>query len=668
MVRRRLIRGLLLTLALVAFLPPLVLAISLVALDSDVGRAFARAHLAGLLTRSLGERVEIASVVDLKPGRIAMEGLTLGDGDTPLEFDEVALDLRLAQILPPRLHLDLSLEGFRSTASRSSDGSWRFGGLGAAAEGESSSVPRWIAELDVRARGGLLKVSGVGAGDLHFDGLSLDARLWVGLLGGMVLEIERLESDLGSGSRLTMTGGMDLGEAGAIHGRMLFDPLVVGDLGDALAPLRPEIRLLGHLALDGNIDRPRVEGDIRSGDARMTGRLGWEASGPDAQGRANLTLDVRRVDVPSLVADGPDLELNGRADVEARLGPGGFESPSGWLRLEESSAFGFDLAEVRFELEAGGPAPSFDLRAATRDEGLSLEARGTIDERGDYRSSLEGVLRLRSVEGLPAGWGSYLRGSDLRLEVGADLEDPFGPRPTAALTVEIGPGRLRGLPLDGGGLRGSLAPGLLELDRLWLRADRSDLVGEGAIRSAGGDRPAEIEAVFRGPLSLGLLSDVYGVLRTDARIWGPLDAPSVSATLESEGEIDAGIFYGEVSGRIEGESLGAPGSTASLSLEGLLSPVGLPAQLFGRDERPAKLDARWRSDARAVQDVAVALEFGGGGPGLSLEARAEIAGETRLEVPRFDFRPVVGDPGRLIEPIRMRVAETGVRVEALRHE
>ena len=142
MVRRRLIRGLLLTLALVAFLPPLVLAISLVALDSDVGRAFARAHLAGLLTRSLGERVEIASVVDLKPGRIAMEGLTLGDGDTPLEFDEVALDLRLAQILPPRLHLDLSLEGFRSTASRSSDGSWRFGGLGAAAEGESSSVPR----------------------------------------------------------------------------------------------------------------------------------------------------------------------------------------------------------------------------------------------------------------------------------------------------------------------------------------------------------------------------------------------------------------------------------------------------------------------------------------------------------------------------------------------
>jgi hypothetical protein len=663
---RRLLRGLMLTLAATVLLPPAVIVLALVALDSDRGRAFARGQIAELLTGSLEGRVEIASVVDLTPDRIALEGLSLGDGDAPLEFDRVVLDLRLAQILPPRLHLELSLDGFRSTVSRSGDGTWEVGGWKSTGEGESPSVPRWIAELDVLARGGELKVTGVGNEALLFEGLSLDARLWVGLLGGMALELQRLETDLGRESRLSLTGAMDLGEGGTIHGRLLFDPLWVGDLGDAAAPLLPGTRLLGHLSLDGTLDEPRIEGDLRSGDAHLTGDLRWQASGPDAQRRVELTLDARGVDLRALVADGPETWLNGRAELEARSGPGGFGSPSGWVRLEESSAFGFDLAGVGFELEAEDRATSFDLRASTPGEGLSFEARGTIDAGAGYRSSLQGGLWLRSPQGLPAGWDSYLHGSDLRLEVEADLEDPFGALPTAALEVGIGPGRLRGLPIDGGGLRGSLTPGRLELDRLWLRADRSDLVGEGTIRSAGGDRPAEIEAALRGPLSLGLLTDVYGVLRTDARIWGPVDAPSVSATLESEGEIDAGIFYGEISGRLEGESLGAPGSGASLSLEGLLSPVGFPAQLFGRDERPARLEARWRSDAGPTDNISLALEFGGEGPGLSLEARAEVADETRVVVPRFDFRPVVGDPGRLIEPVRMQIEETGLRVEAMR--
>jgi hypothetical protein len=513
---RRLLRGLMLTLAATVLLPPAVIVLALVALDSDRGRAFARVQIAELLTGSLEGRVEIASVVDLTPDRIALEGLSLGDGDAPLEFDRVVLDLRLAQILPPRLHLELSLDGFRSTMSRSSDGTWEVGGWKSTGEGESPSVPRWIAELDVLARGGELKVTGVGNEVLLFEGLSLDARLWVGLLGGMALELQRLETDLGRESRLSLTGAMDLGEGGTIHGRLLFDPLWVGDLGDAAAPLLPGTRLLGHLSLDGTLDEPRIEGDLRSGDAHLTGDLRWQASGPDAQRRVELTLDARGVDLRALVADGPETWLNGRAELEARSGPGGFGSPSGWVRLEESSAFGFDLAGVGFELEAEDRATSFDLRASTPGEGLSFEARGTIDAGAGYRSSLQGGLRLRSPQGLPAGWDSYLHGSDLRLEVEADLEDPFGALPTAALEVGIGPGRLRGLPIDGGGLRGSLTPGRLELDRLWLRADRSDLVGEGTIRSAGGDRPAEIEAALRGPLSLGLLTDVYGVLRTDA--------------------------------------------------------------------------------------------------------------------------------------------------------
>ncbi len=662
-------RGLLAVLAAVA----LGVAFLAVVLPREATRAWVRPHLAALLQEALQEPVEIAAVRALSPSGLTLAGVSIGGGEPIVRAGSVDVQIALGRLLPPRLTIEARLTDVELFVERQTDGTWNIERLAGDGEGGEVALPGWIAGVRFSMQGGRVRLEGLAPRVLRVVDVELEGALDLGRRRRPTVAIEALSATVGEASQVDLDATVSLDGEPRVQARLAFEPLVAADLAGLLATATAEAQVRGEVRVEGRVTRPRIGLDLATGDGRLAATA--EVDAQDAATRIDLTFESRALDLRPWWTEAPVSSLDARGELGIGLAAGTLERVDGRIELDEGRFFDIEMgaAEVLAETEDG--AVALRLTAATTDESVRVSATGRFGLLAPPPIRAEGLVRLRTPAGTTGVFGGHLAGSDLEARLALEVADPGADAPTAGLTVGIGRGRLRGLPIDGADLRAELTPEILRLERFWVGADRTNLEAEGWMQLVGDPAERAVGGTLRGPLSLPLFVDAYGVVQTDLTFWGTMEDLGLAATLASVGSIEAPGVDGTFSARIDGAHIGGSQGAAVLALDAALQGEGAVARVFGREERPAVLRARWSravpasgANEAAVRDrIEVDASVGAGGAGLDLAAVVESAeAQTRLSVSQLEVRPVVGPAWTVDAPASIRLGADRIDVDAAR--
>lgn len=671
---RRCLRLLVATVLVVVALVGLLAAAVWVVLPLDATREWVRTELQTTLATALDDRVGIEEVAHLSPVGITLTGVSIGAKPAIVRAESLRVALEIPRLFPPRVAFSVSLVRPEVDLERASDGRWnveRLGGEAKAGPDDDSGpgIPRWLAQVDARIEDGRVHIGGLAPEPLELSAISLDGRLWVGILRSSVVEIDALSAKLGAGSRLDLHGTYELEGAERLRAKLRAHPLVGTDLAGLVPSLRPAATVEATVEVDGTLEEPGLKIDLVSGEAHVVASGDLRPKGDEQA--VTVTLDATAVDPGLLFEGAPGGDVTAHVEGSASLSGDELRRLDGRVEVTDSRLFDVDIRSFSVAAETRNGDVDVRLEAATPDDGVRTNLTGSVQLGAPHRTRVGGDVHLGDPAALTEELRGYLSGSELDATIEADVADPLAEAPRATLDVKIAPGRLRGLPVTGAEFRARLEPDLVSVDRLWIGADRTDLEGHAWAQLGGRAEDRSVGGELRGPASLALFFDAYGVVQTDVTLWGRTTDLGLAALVNSSGLVELAGLEGTFSARLDAAHLGGDRGRADLSLNGFFTPEASLARFFGRDELQTKLSGSWRREpaggALPVDRIAFEGALGTSGPGLGLKADVELQGErTRVDVGRFDVRPVVGPPWTLVPPARIRVDADAVAVEGLR--
>ncbi len=673
----RLLRWLLAALLGVVVLVGLLVALVFVVAPLSATREWVRSELESVLGAALDDRVEIAAVSSLAPTRITLDGIQIGGEDPIARAASLTVELGLPRLVPPRLALKIILVRPDLDLVREDDGRWNVEGWGGA-DGADDGVgfPRWLSRVGLDVQGGRISVAGVSPEPMTLSELDIGGRLWVGLLRDSVLEIDSLSATLGDHSKLALHGTYELEGAQRVHAVLGAEPLVGSDLSGVVPALRDDVRVVGRVELDGVLDRPKLVANLKSGGSHLvaTGQLVADEEGVQSDDEIMLSVDATSIDVAGLFRDAPAGNVTANAQGSVRLRGEDVRAVQGQLTVTSSRLFDVDVESLTVQAKTADGAVELQVDAATTDSGLRATLDGSVQIDAPHRLQVSGDLELRDPAALSEELRTYLSGSELRGTITAEVADPLADVPTAAVELKLKPGHLRGLPVDGAELSVKIQPDLVSLERLWIGADRTDLAGHAWAQLSEGATPTAVGGQLRGPVSLALFTDAYGVVETDAKFWGHTTDLGVSVLVNSSSRVEFPGLEGTFSSRIDGAHLGGSGGEAEMELTGVFAPEAPVSRILGRDERPTTVRVSWartppKNDATSPLDrIEVDARIGASSPsGASLQAVVERRGDqTHIDVPGLQVRPVVGPAWTLSPPAMVDIRADEIQVDGVR--
>jgi translocation and assembly module TamB len=480
---------------------------------------------------------------------------------------------------------------------------------------------------------------------------------------------------LASDARLRAAGSELTGTFGVVTGDTLYfanvnlraSPLDI-ELIRQLLPvdLPVEGLLIGTVEVDGPLSALRTRGDVRhrslAGGAGVESALRWSgvvrAAAPF--GVSGLDAEIRRLDLEHVAAYAPELRLRGIATGRVRVDGAverGFDI-TGRLALDQAgtrsavqgggrvlAANGHSRVDLRMDAEplalrllsqqypalarlggeASGPVRlagslgDLHMDADLRTSGGVLHLDGQLASTRDgprygTRGRMEDFRLDQIVGGIPA---TTLTGSfELDGGLGAlrDLDGRFA--------IDLTGGRIAGMDLQGGRLRGSVADGLARIDSLRVFSPIGRLQGDGTLGLV-----ADRTGSFRFALQAESLAPLEPLLFNGA---GPddlaLTAARVSGTVTASGVVTGSVADWDARAELSGRDLiydhlalarggasirwGAAGVSMeadgdSLRVRGRLVPGVRTSLRYAGDSG----DVRVRADGLGEQELAVDSRF-----------------------------------------------------------
>lgn len=649
-----------------------------IALGLPATREWARGQLEAALSTGFGEPVTIGQVASLGPTEITLSDLAVGAEPALIHAEALSVSVAFPELTPPRLAVSIVVDGPDVRLARESDGRWNVERLAGPSDDSESDqgveLPRWLGRVAVELRRGRLSVAGLATSPLTVSGIEADGRLWVGVLRDSVAEVDFLRGTLGERSALELHGTYELEGEERVFAALDVSPLAVRDLAGLIPDLREDGELTGRAEIEGTLDSPHLRVDASVGDGRIEAQASQSVA--DSGDRWTASFDVRDFDLAALLVEPPAGVVRGSGELQVEQGlDGAVRALDGQVELTDSRLLDTDLRRLVVKAETSGRQVQVHLEGATSEGEGKADLAGEVQIDPPHRLTLSGEVALQDPSVLSEELRTYFAGSDLRATVELGIADPLAGAPTADLDLELKPGRLRGLPVDGAELKVRLTPELVSLERVWIRADRTNLSGHAWAELTGEPQARSVGGELRGALSLGLLTDAHGVVEADLRFWGFQADLGVSALLDSSGPVELPGFEGTFSSRIDAEHVGPSSGTATWKLTGVFAPEDGLVRVLGREDRATTMDASWTR--RAGEDVAapvdqvdVDLRLGASeATGASLQAVVRRSGErAELDVSGFEIRPVVGPAWELVPPARVAFDDSGVRLDGLRLE
>lgn len=674
---RRLLTWLLAATLGVVVLAGLVLAVVMVVLPLPQTREWVRAELEVVLSSALDDEVKIGGVSALGVTGLEVDDLSIG-GDAPiLRAESIAIDLGVPRWFPPRVVVDVTLLSPHLSLEQGADGRWNVERWAGPPDDEPASddlgIPRWLGRVGLEIRGGHVDVVGVAPDTLQLTDLAVESRLWVGILRDSVVELDAASAELGNESRLALHGTYELEGAQRLHAVMKVEPLVGADLAGLVPDLRDEARVVGTIEAEGAVAHPKVAIDLASGDAHVLAK-GQMQPGEEGGDAVTVSLDVKALDPSRFVDGAPSGDLTGTADVSALVTADDLKRLDGTLQLASSRLDDFEIESFSVEATTSDGDLRLDLEGSTPDEDLRAAFDVVVQLAAPHHTSATGRFELHDPTTISAELRTYLSGSDLRGTLDVTVADPLADAPSATVAVKIDPGHLRGLPVDGAELLATLTPDLLSLERLWVGSNRTNLQGHAWVELVGGSDPQAVGGKIRGPASLALFTDAYGVVETDLTFWGEATDLGLSLLLNSSGPVELPGLEGTFNSRIDAAHLGGPAGEATVELTGVFSPEPPAVKILGRDDLPTKVDLSWvrtpaDGDGTAPLDrVEIDAQMGkSGSAGVGVEGVLESRGDRmHVDLSGFEVRPVVGPKWALAPPATVDADADEVEVGGFR--
>jgi len=388
-------------------------------------------------------------------------------------------------------------------------------------------------------------LSGV-EGEVHVADRTLTTPGLRGILNGSRVEV-RGEAAFYDEPRLDLAVRSSAADLTAV-GRLFFPALASRLSGVA----RGEVRVTGP------ISAPRLEGRIASARGRFD-RLPFEQASADvalyggllslthARGRMAgaavsgsgllmlgsprffLSLDVDGADA-SLVQRWapiafPALGAPVRGTLTAARGGRGVEV-AGQARVEGARLRGIPLDEVEASFRADPTGVTIDHLWA-RAHAFQVSASGTVSAGGALNlRTLAGVAEASSLP-IPASWARLSGRTDFAGTIGGTLQAP-----QLSGLVQVGPGRIAGLPVDSASGRIVLQAGRLHLQGALARSGWARYRAEGTV---GAQIALDLEAERAAAGALKRLGGfdlpLSGVLTGRARVQGPATRPRASGAV-----------------------------------------------------------------------------------------------------------------------------------------
>ncbi|MDG2308851.1 MAG: translocation/assembly module TamB domain-containing protein [Candidatus Binatia bacterium] len=657
----------------------LAIALVLIVLPMPATREWVRGELETVLSSALDDEVRITAVPSLWPTWITLQGVSIGGDDAVVRAESLTLELRIPSLTPPRLRVDVVLVQPDLDLVREADGRWNVekwagpdespepadGGLG---------IPRWLGRVGLELRDGRIRLAGMSPEPLRLSSLSVSGRLWVGVVRDSVVEVDALSVALGDASRLGLHGTYELEGEQRLHAVLKVDPLVGADLAGLVPELRDDARVAGTVEAEGAVDYPKLALDLTSGDARLVGHGALESENGDQA--ITVSFDATEIDVAAFVHGAPAGEVTAKMDTSASLRGDEVQRIEGQLTVTKSRLFDVEVENLSVHATTTDGDVDLKVDAATPDNGVRTSLRGSVQLAAPHRARASGDVELNDPAALSEALGTYLSASNLKATITAEVDDPTTDSPTGMLDLKFAPGRLRGVPVDGGELSARLRPDLVSLERLWIGADRTNLEGHAWAQLQGPPDQRAVGGEIRGPLSLALFTNAYGVVETDLKFWGHLEDLGLSALVQTSGPVELPGLEGTFSSRIEATELGGTGGKADLELTGLFAPDASVSRIFGRDDRQTTVRASWArvptgdTAGPPLDRVEFDARMGDAAKsGGSFQAVVQRRGDqAHVEVPGLEIRPVVGPAWRLVSPAKVDVTADGVAVQDVRVE
>lgn len=670
--KRRLLSGLLAVSLGIVVLGGLVLALVWMVLPMQGTRDWLRGELETVSSSALHAPVRIRAVSSLSLFGISLAGVAIGEDEPMVQVEALSVEIGFPDWFPPRLALDVRLVAPEVKLVREAGDRWNVESLGGPSDPNESAtpaIPRWLSRVGLDVDRGLVSVEGVTPEKIRLSDLEGSGRLRLGLLRDPLLELDDLSATLGSESQLKAHGTYELEGSEGFHARLRVEPLAVRDLGGGASPLREDALVTGEIEVEGDPEKPRLAVDLSLGDATVRGRA--RLSSANGADEVLASIDVASLDPTRLFADAPTGTVTATAEVSVVVAADRLRSVEGQLEVTSGRLDDVDIETLSLGATTDDGDVRLKLDAATPGGGLraALEAQVGIAEPFPVR--VAGDLELQDAEALPEELRTYLAGSRLEGKIDARIENPLADAPTGTAQLTLEPGTMRGLPVTGAELLARLAPDLVSLDRLWVGADRTNLEGHAWIELSDGSDPRAIGAKFRGPVSLALFTDAYGVVETDATFWGHADDLGATVRVNSSGPVELAALEGTFSSRIDAEHLGGTGGEATFHLGGVFEPEPPLAKILGRDELATQIESSWRrtpSDGgkgspldHVVFDARIGPEAE---TGARLKAVVDSRGDhVRVDLPEFEVRPVVGPKWALAPPAAIEIEADEVRFE-----
>lgn len=675
---RRLLTWLLAATLGVVVLAGLALAAVMVVLPLPATRDWVRAELQAVLSSAFDDPVQIGEVGSLGVTGIAVDDLSIG-GDTPiLRAESVAIDLGVPRWFPPRVVVNVTLVSPHLVLEQEAGGRWNVERWAGPPEEEPEpasddlGIPRWLGRVGLEIRGGHVEVVGVAPETLQLTELAVESRLWVGILRDSVVELDSASASLGKESRLALHGTYELEGDQRLHAVMKVEPLVGADLAGIVPSLRADARVAGTIEAEGAVAHPKLAIDLTSGDAHVAanGQMQSEEGG-DA---VTVSLNAKALDPSRLVEGAPSGPLTGTADVSALVAADDLRRLDGTVQVTSSRIDDFEIDSLSAKATTSDGEVRLEIEGSTPDEGLRADLDAVVQLAAPHGTTATGSFELDDPAAVSEGLRTYLSGSRLRGTLDANVADPMAEAPSGTVGVKIEPGHLRGLPFDGADLLVKLTPDLASLERLWIGADRTNLVGHAWVELAGGSDPRAVGGKIRGPASLALFTDAYGVVETDLTFWGKATDLGLALLINSVGPVEFPGLEGTFNSRVDADHLGGAGGEATLKLTGVFSPEPPAVKIFGRDDLPTQVDLSWvrtpanEKDTPPLDRIVLDAQMGTSGTtGAGLESVVESRGDrVHVDLPSFEVRPVVGPKWVLAPPATIDVAADEVEVDGVR--
>jgi hypothetical protein len=439
-------------------------------------------------------------------------------------------------------------------------------------------------------------------------------------------------------STVRFDGGIRTGET------LVFDDVEVAESDFDLRTVRnlaPAVMLEGHLAAAGRVDGPLDDVTFtgtavhRDGDrpaSRATGHARLDLRGDSAAVDADLELDPLAFD--GIRASFPDLPARGELRGRVRL-----EGP---------------VTHMAFETDITGDVGAFRGRGVAGMGGTRLVAEG-VDvafERVDLQA-LTGRALPSSLSGRVLATGVV----------------DSGVAPAGELVLELGPGRVRGVPVDSARLVAVAADGVLRVDTVTAEVGGVRLQGGGTL---GWARPAS------GSMRFALAADslvrfdslaqaLSGFAQDTSSAWRTLDG-ALRGELALAGSLDSLEATGSVVGnglvfervrleRAEAEFAWVGGSSPQVGLRLAADSVGREAQFL----RDVDIRASGPVDSlgwRVAGDV---------GASSAVFAEGRVLGDARARVVALDDAELrfLSGAWRLEAPATITLGDTAPTVSPL---